>query len=244
MAETDTASGDAPSATVGQPTSQSGEPRLPAPISASVTAPGASAAPRLTLLQHALRIVVVAVTFLVCVLLLAPVIVAIVAAIWALVTDTFAVLTITRLVRQGSILQTDAAMTALTIGSRVGFAAVGYLGLFFALMTLLSGLFGRGRGRLFIIPGALLTASGLILFATSVALCWPLLAPLHAPHAALIGLALYLTFDTIALASLLADARETRRWLRRRRTRATRRHSPKQAIERRPPDTPPTLAGA
>ncbi len=200
---------------------------------------------RPTIWQHTLRGLVIGVSALISVVLLAPLVTALVAALWALVTEMIATLTIVRLVHQGSFLQTVDAMGALSVASRVGFAAIGYLGLYCSLLALQAGLLGRGRGRLFVIPGALLTASALVLFAVSIALCWPLLAPLQAPRALLIGVALYLIVDTVALAALLVDARETRRrWSVRRRSRS---HAPRpaQAPEQpRPPALPPTLAGA
>lgn len=201
-------------------------------------------APQLTIWQRALRSVLVGATTLIGVALLAPLVIALVAALWALVTETIATLTIVRLVHQGSFLQTADAMGALSVASRVGFAAIGYLGLCCSLMALLAGLLGRGKGRLFVIPGALLTASALALFASSIALCWPLLAPLHAPRALLLGVALYLILDTVTLATLLVDARQTRRrWSTRRHAgRAPRRgQAPGQP---QPPALPPTLAGA
>jgi hypothetical protein len=191
---------------------------------------------------------------LLCTALLAPLALALVAALVALVADGLAALTIARLVAQGALLQTGDAMNVLSVSSRVGFLAVGYLGLFCALMTLLAGLLGRGQGRLFIIPGALLTASGLVLVCVSVALCWPLLAPLlalvAAPRVALLAVALYLALDTVALATLLADTRETRRrWFSRRRTRAIAardmtRGTAHETAHDAPPALPPTLAGA
>ena len=205
-----------------------------------------SPARRLTVWQRAMRSLLVGVTTLISVVLLAPIVVALGAALWALVTETIATLTIVRLIHQGSFLQTADAMGALSVASRVGFAAIGYLGLYCSLMALLAGLMGRGRGRLFIIPGALLTASALILFATSVALCWPLVEPLQVPRAVLVGVALYLTLDTVTLATLLVDARETRRrWsARRHRSRGASRRRGQAPEHQQPPALPPTLAGA
>lgn len=186
-------------------------PAPPAAVASSATA-------RLTLTQRALRSLLVLAAALIGIILLAPLVTAAVAAIWALVTDAFSVATIVRLIMQGNLLQTGAAMNALSIASRIGFVAIGYLGLFYALVALLAGLLGRGKGRLFIIPGALLSASALLLFAVSIALSWPLIALLHLPHPLLLGGAIYLALDTIALATLLADTRETRRaWLAQRR---------------------------
>lgn len=219
-------------------------------VAARLTAPDDIALPRhdtppaptrLSFLQHVERAALIACVLLVSVVLLAPIALAVIAAIWALVTDALAVASIVQLIRRGNLLETGDAMNALSIASRIGFLAIGYLGFFFALMSLLAGLLGRGRGRLFIIPGALLAASGLVLLATSVALCWPLLAPLHATPGALIALGLYFALDAIALATLLADTHETRR-----RWRAARRkHLPTASTEGKlPSDMPPTLAGA
>lgn len=194
---------------------------------------------RMTFLQHVERSVLIAAVLLVSAVLLAPIALAVIAAIWALVTDTLATVTIVQLIQRGSLLETGDAMSALSIASRIGFLAVGYLGFFFALMSLLAGLLGRGRGRLFIIPGALLTASGLVLLATSVALCWPLLAPLHATPGALIAIGAYFALDAIAVATLLADTHETRR-----RWRAARRRRAPTATKKgkSPSGMPPTLA--
>lgn len=197
----------------------------PAPLTKSSGAiPAAQAAPGLTHWQRIQRGLLIMFCALVCAVLLAPLALALVAALAALAADGLAALTIGRLVAQGAIVQAGNAMNLLSVASRVGFLAVGYLGLFCALMTLLAGLLGRGQGRLFIIPGVLLTASGLVLVGAGVALCWPLLAGLltllAAPSAAALAVALYLALDTVALATLLADTRETRRrWLRRRRQR-------------------------
>jgi hypothetical protein len=193
----------------------------------------------MTFLQHVERSVLIAAVLLVSAVLLAPIALAVIAAIWALVTDTLATVTIVQLIQRGSLLETGDAMSALSIASRIGFLAVGYLGFFFALMSLLAGLLGRGRGRLFIIPGALLTASGLVLLATSVALCWPLLAPLHATPGALIAIGAYFALDAIAVATLLADTHETRR-----RWRAARRRRAPTATKKgkSPSGMPPTLA--
>jgi hypothetical protein len=190
------------------------------------------------------RGLIVAVSALVYVVLLAPVALAVVAAVAALATDGLAALTIVRLIKDGSLLQTGAAMNALSVASRIGFLAVGYLGLLFALNALLAGLLGRGQGRLFIIPGALLTASALVLLATSVALCWPLLALLNAPGAALIVAALYVALDTVALAMLFADARDVRRWFSVRRSQPAAATALTPETPPAPPTLPPTLAGA
>jgi hypothetical protein len=183
---------------------------------------------------------------LACALLFAPVAIALLAALASLVTDGVATLVIIRLVKQGIFLQTGDAMTALSIASRVGFLAIGYLGLVCALMTLMSGLLGRGRGRLFIIPGALLTASALVLFASGIALCWPLVAPLislTSLRIAVVTLAVYTALDTATLAALMADTRQTRR--RALHVRATASGSAgrdaKDARHEAPP-APPTLA--
>ncbi len=194
------------------------------PITASLASPVAA---RLTFWQRIGRALVALLSALFCAVLLAPLALALLAALAALLADGLAALAIARLVAQGALIQAGDAMNLLSVASRVGFLAIGYLGLLCALMTLLAGLLGRGQGRLFIIPGALLTASALVLVGASVALCWPLLAPLLAilallapPRAILLAVALYLILDTVTLASLLADTRETRRrWLRLRRTR-------------------------
>lgn len=140
-------------------------------------------------------------------LLFTPIIVATLAALWALVTGVLAALTIADLIHQGNLLESGDAMNALSVASHIGFAALGYLGLFSSLVTLLTGLNSRGPGRLFIVPGALLTASALVLFATSIAISLPLLAASHAPRLWLIGGALYLDIDAAALAMALTSAR-------------------------------------
>ena len=178
--------------------------------------------PRLTFWQYTLRATVVALTLVVALALLAPIIVALLAAVWSLGTDIVAALNVAQLARQGRLLESEPAMSALSVASRIGFVAVGYLGYFFALMSLLAGLLGRGRGRLYIIPGALLTSSALVLLFTSVALAWPLIAPLGVAHGPLLALALYALLDAVALATALADTRYTRytrhQWRRARRS--------------------------
>lgn len=209
---------------------------------AAEVAPVAATPPaRLTLSQQMRRALIVSLACVVCATLLAPFLVALVTALVAILADALALANIVWLLVHGELLQADIPLRALSIASRLGLMAIGYLGLFCALMTLLAGLLGRGRGRLFIIPGALLTASALALFATSVGLAWPLLAPLDLPRAVLLAVAFYLTLATVALATLLADTRQTRaRW---RRARAL-----VGAAPRRRPSTatrrPPTLAGA
>lgn len=210
--------------------------------SASGDLPAADPQPtptRLTATQQIQRAGVVLLAGVICATLLAPAILALLTALAALLLDALALVDIGLLLAQGALTRLDMPLQAMSVVSRLGLVAIGYLGLVCALITLLAGLLGRGRGRLFIVPGALLTASGLALFATSVALCWPLLAPFaHAtPLGALLALALYLAIDTVALATLLADTRQTRRsW---RRARAS-------AHQRAPTPTtpPPTLAGA
>jgi hypothetical protein len=196
---------------------------------------------RVTAPQQMQRALIVLLAGVVCVALLAPFIVALVTAFGALLTAALSVADILWLLAHSELIQADIPLRALGVASRLGLMAIGYLGLICALMTLLAGLLGRGRGRLFIIPGALLTASALALFATSVALAWPLLAPLDLSRVALLGVALYLTLATIALATLLADTRQTRhRWLRARTLVA----APRPRREPEPSAPPPTLAGA
>ena len=195
-----------------------------APDPTLIARSAAPVAARLTFWQRIGRALIVLLCALISAALLAPLALALLAALAALLADGLAALAIARLVAQGALIQAGDAMNLLSVASRVGFLAVGYLGLLCALMTLLAGLLGRGQGRLFIIPGALLTASALVLVGASVALCWPLLAPLLAglalPRAVSLAVALYLILDTVSLASLLADTRETRRrWLRLRRKR-------------------------
>ena len=210
------------------------------------TAPAAHGTPdaaptRLTASQQMRRALVVSLTGIVCATLLTPFLVALVTAFVAILAGALALANIVWLLVHGELLQADIPLRALGIASRLGLMAIGYLGLLCALMTLLAGLLGRGRGRLFIIPGALLTASALALFATSVALAWPLLEPLDLPRAVLLVIALYLTLATVALATLLVDTRQTRaRW---RRARALVGAAPRR---RAPTATrlPPTLAGA
>lgn len=149
------------------------------------------------------------------VILLAPVVIAAVVVIAAAVTDGLAALTAARLLVQGHLLQAGQAMNVILSASRLGFLALGYLGLFTALIALADGLLGRGRGRLFIIPGIILTGSALILFATSVVVATPLLASLHLSHRTLAALALVFVVNAVAIATFLADTRDTRRrWIR------------------------------
>lgn len=193
---------------------------------------------RLTATQQILRAGVALLAGIVCGALLAPAVLALLMALAALLLDAQALVDIGRLLAQGALMRLDTPLHTMGIVSRLGLVAIGYLGLVCALITLLAGLLGRGRGRLYIVPGALLTASGLALFTASVALCWPLLAPFArvAPPGAPLALALYLTLDTVALATLLADTRQTRRPWRRAHAPARRRRDPT------PTTPPPTLA--
>jgi hypothetical protein len=196
---------------------------------------------RLMASQHPRRALIVSLACVVCATLLAPFLVALVTAFVAILADALALANIVWLLVHGGLLQADIPLRALSIASRLGLMAIGYLGLFCALMTLLAGLLGRGRGRLFIIPGALLTASALALFAASVGLAWPLLAPLDLPRAVLLAVALYLTLATVALATLLADTRQTRAHWRRARALVGAASRRRAATATR---LPPTLAGA
>lgn len=174
-------------------------------------------------------------------LLIAPVIAAVIVALAALATDIISLLAIARYLYEGRILDSGGAMGLLSISSRVGFAALGYLAVICALMSLIAGLLGRGRARLFVVPGAMLSICGLLLVSVGVYLCWPLVAPLHAPRVTFILAAAYLALDAVAFATLMTDTRITlSAWLRRRaraRTAASR-------LRREPPAAPPTLAGA
>jgi MFS family permease len=201
-------------------------PAPPAPPAASLAAPVAT---RLTFGQRIGRALIALLIALFSAVLLAPLALALLAALAAVVADGLAALAIARFIAQGALIQAGDAINLLSVASRVGFLAIGYLGLLCALMTLLAGLLGRGQGRLFIIPGALLTASALVLVGASAALCWPLLAPLLTmlaglapPRVVALAVALYLILDTVTLAGLLADTHETRRrWLRLRRKRSS-----------------------
>lgn len=189
---------------------------------------------RLTATQQIQRAGVALLAGAICAALLAPVVVALLTALAALLLDALALVDIGRLLARGALMQLDTPLQAMSVVSRLGLVAIGYLGLVCALITLLAGLLGRGRGRLYIVPGALLTASALALLVASAALCWSLLAPFArvAPPGALLALALYLTLDTVALATLLADTRQTRRQWRRARASGRRRRGPT-------PTTPP-----
>lgn len=145
------------------------------------------------------------------IILLTPIVVAGVVVVAAAITDVVAALTVARLLLQGHLLQAGQAMNIILAASRLGFLALGYLGLFTALIALADGLMGRGRGRLFIIPGVILTGVALVLFATSVYIATPLLATLHLPHRTLAALALVFAVNAVAIATFLADTRNTRR---------------------------------
>lgn len=145
------------------------------------------------------------------IVLLTPVVVASVAVVAAAIIDVVAALTVARLAWEFHLLQAEQAMNVIFTASRLGFLALGYLGLFAALIALANGLLGRGRGRLFIIPGMILTGAALVLFATSVFVATPLLTALHLPHRVLAALALVFAVDAVAIATFLADTRDTRR---------------------------------
>lgn len=167
-------------------------------------------------LKRSTRIALAFVLPIVGIVLLAPVVVAIIVVVGAAVTDVLAGLNVARLLFQGHLLQAGQAISVIISASRLGFLALGYLGLFTALIALADGLLGRGRGRLFIIPGAILTGCALFLFAVSVYLATPLLVALHLSHRTLAALALVFVVNAVAIATFLADARDTRRrWINR-----------------------------
>ncbi len=204
---------DAPSPTE-PPDGSEGEP-ISTPDAPSPTATDPVSVTTTPTLKWSTRIALAFVLPIAGVILLAPVVIAAVVVIAAAVTDGLAALTAARLLVQGHLLQAAQAMNVILSASRLGFLSLGYLGLFTALIALADGLLGRGRGRLFIIPGIILTGSALILFATSVVVATPLLASLHLSHRTLAALALVFAVNAVAIATFLADTRDTRRrWIR------------------------------
>ena len=110
--------------------------------------------------------------------------------------------------------QALAYLRDLDTAGRAGFVAAGYLALIFALMTLMAGLFGRRWGRLFILPGAVFTATSLALLGLALVYAAPLLAPVLAALGAqvwwLAVAAAYGMVDAVLVSGVMVDARLTR----------------------------------
>lgn len=136
-----------------------------------------------------------------------------IAALWAAGTALISLARIVLLARAGQTLTSadiPALLRGLETAARVGFLAIGYLALIFALMTLMGGLFGRGWGRLFILPGAIFSATALALLCLGVVLAAPLANHLPMPQAWLIPPAVYALVDAILVSGMLVDVRLTR----------------------------------
>lgn len=133
------------------------------------------------------------------VLIGAPVALALAIVVWAGATGAIAITHIVRLVLSGDIAPAGQADLQLNVSSRLGFLALGDIALTFSLLTLFVGLSTRRRGRLFAIPGFLLTATSLTMLLAGVYLAWPALALLGVPVWARITLLSALPLDALAV---------------------------------------------
>ncbi len=165
-------------------------------------------------------------------LAIAPLAAAIVA-LWAIGKALITLTQLITLARAGQALTsptTPELLNSLDIAARAGFLAIGYLALIFALIALMAGLFGRGWGRLFILPGAAFSATALALLGIGAVFAPPLVHLLPVPAAWLIPLAMYALVDAVLVSSVLVDVRPTR--------------SPSATGHHRAAPRPPRSAGA
>jgi hypothetical protein len=135
------------------------------------------------------------------------------AAIWAGWTGLKALWELYDLAHAGQILtdpQTLTLLSSLETVERVGFLALSYLALIFALITLMGGLLGRRWGRLYILPGAIFTATAMALFTVGLLFAAPLAAKTPVSEDWLIALAIYALMDAPVVSGALVDTRLTR----------------------------------
>jgi hypothetical protein len=138
---------------------------------------------------------------------------AMIMALWAAGSALITLWRIIMLARAGRALtspDTPLLLASLDTAARAGCLAISYLALIFALMALMAGLFGRGWGRLFILPGATFTITALALICLAVIFAAPLANHLPIPTVWLIPLAIYALVDAILVSGVMIDTRLTR----------------------------------
>ncbi len=155
---------------------------------------------------------------------------ALIVAVWASGSALAALARLVMLTRAGQALTspaTPALLGTLDTAARVGFLAVGYLALIFALIfaliTLMGGLFGRGWGRLYILPGVAFSVTALALMLLGALFAAPLVDNSLLPAAWLIPLILYALVDAVLVSGVLVDARPSRSFRAKGRRRALKR---------------------
>jgi hypothetical protein len=202
----------APGSTSALPTGPALEPGAePAPTTASLPAAASRGRRRTAPRQVAAAAPLVSIAIFLT--LAAAPMVAATAALWAVGSALIALARIALAAQTGQALNNSDipdSLRTLETAARIGFLAIGYLALIFALMTLMAGLFGRGWGRLFILPGALFSATALGLLCLGAVLVASLASHLPIPPAWLIPLALYALVDAVLVSGALVDVRLTR----------------------------------
>lgn len=183
-----------------------------APASAPRTMNASRTLATIILLQ-ARAVAAAIVTFVLSLILVIAPLAALIVAIWSSGSALVALARLIMLMRAGQALTSPAMPTlldSLDTAARVGFLATGYLALIFALITLMAGLFGRGWGRLFVLPGATFTLTALALMVIGALFAAPLANDLPIPAAWLIPLVVYALIDAVLVSGVLIDARLTR----------------------------------
>lgn len=145
-------------------------------------------------------------------LAIAPAIAAI-AALWSVVVALITLARLVRLIFTGQALtsaDSPALLHNLDTAARVGFLAIDYFALIFALIALMAGLFARRWWRLLILPGATFTGAAVALMSVGAAFAAPLVSKLPVPGALTLPLTLYALLDAVLVSSILVDVRLTR----------------------------------
>ncbi len=180
------------------------------------SAPRTALATRVLAITFVRQVIVIAapiITYaLFLVLAIAPV-AALLAALWASGSALVSLARLVMLIQAGQALSspaTPALLGALDTAARAGFLAIDYLALIFALITLMAGLFGRGWGRLFVLPGAVFSVTALALMVIGALVAAPLANELSMPAAWLVPLMLYALIDAALVSAVFVDLRQTR----------------------------------
>jgi len=151
----------------------------------------------------------------ICVVLLAPPMLALVGGIWAAVTEVRVIAAIWMLARHQDYTAAFARLATLDAASRIAFLGVSFFALLFALMLLMAGLLGRRWARLFVAPGLLFTLPALLCYAVAWVWLAPVAARIGVGPLAQTSAAAYALLDAVVLAAALCDMRPTLRRARR-----------------------------
>lgn len=147
-------------------------------------------------------------------LALAPLL-AVGAAIWAGVTGLTNLWNLYALAKKSQVLvvfdpHAVTLLNTLETAERVGFLALGYLALLFALMTLMGGLLGRRWGRLYILPGAIFTLTAMAIISVGLLFAQPLFTSATFSGNWFIGVVIYALIDAPLVSAALVDTRLSR----------------------------------